>query len=871
MPGTWRRPTPVYWTAKDLHVRESALTGESLPVDKAAGDLPAGQHTIADASNSVFLGTAVQTGIGTAVIVRTGKDTAFGAIAQRLATRPPETEFGRGIRHFGLMITRVIMLLVLFVLLVNIVLHRPLLESFLFSVALAVGMTPEMMPMIITITLAQGARRMARKKVLVKQLTAIEDFGSIEILCSDKTGTLTEGEIVLDRHVDVHGQDNDNVLRLVYLNSYFQAGIKSPLDDAILKHEHPAIAEYEKVDEIPFDFNRKRLSVVVRRGDEHLLITKGEAESVFAICGTVIIDGAPQPFDESRRAQAAETLKKLSADGYRALGVAVRKVEQQDAYALAAEQEMTLAGFAAFLDPPKEGIVAVLEALKKNGVSVVIMTGDNQYVTQKVAHDVGLPTDRIVTGDQVDTMDDAALAYQAEHGAIFARVSPEQKNRVILGLKARGHVVGYIGDGINDAPSLHTADVGISVMNGVDVAKDAAKIILLEKDLAVLNDGVIEGRRCFANIMKYIIMGTSSNFGNMFSMAAASLFLPFLPMLPTQILLNNFLYDTSQVAVPGDNVDPALLHKPKRWQIGFIRQFMTIIGPISSIYDFLTFGVLLWMFHAATNAPLFRTGWFVESLATQTLVVFVIRTAGNPFKSRPSGRLLIGVVAVSVVGAVLPYTPLGALAWVYPVAAVVAGCDCAAGPDLPVSGAGRQDLVLSPACVALIRAAPRDHSPIGKSFSANSTLCGPRFQTPPAPRAILQSPWQLSRKSKPTASTPFAPPAPAPMRARPFPASMPSNSALTPAPSSSPAKTPPNSRPSPSTTARPSTPWVPWRISSSKPSSPETGTAAATPASKPNSCVSWPPLRIPPRKTPSAPFSWPTPPRPTHWKRFSAA
>ncbi|HET6206690.1 MAG TPA: magnesium-translocating P-type ATPase [Terracidiphilus sp.] len=659
--------------AKDLHVRESGLTGESLPVDKAAADLSGGQHGIADAGNSVFLGTAVQTGIGTAVIVRTGKDTAFGEIAQRLAARPPETEFGRGIRHFGLMITRVIMLLVLFVLLVNIVLHRPLLESFLFSVALAVGMTPEMMPMIITITLAQGARRMARKKVLVKQLSAIEDFGSVEILCSDKTGTLTEGEIVLDRHVDAHGQDNENVLQLAYLNSHFQAGIKSPLDDAILKHEHPAIAEFEKVDEIPFDFNRKRLSVVVRRGSEYFLITKGEAESVFGICATAIVDGAPQLFDESRRAQAAETFQKLSSDGYRTLGVAFRKVDQQHGYALAEEKGMTLAGFAAFLDPPKEGIVAVLEALKKNGVSVVIMTGDNQYVTQKVVHDVGLATDRMVTGNQVDTMDDAALAYQAEHGAIFARVSPEQKNRVILGLKARGHVVGYIGDGINDAPSLHTADVGISVMNGVDVAKDAAKIILLEKDLAVLNEGVLEGRRCFANIMKYIIMSTSSNFGNMFSMAAASLFLPFLPMLPTQILLNNFLYDTSQVAVPGDNVDPALLHRPKRWQIGFIRQFMTIIGPISSLYDFLTFGVLLWLFHASSNAALFRTGWFVESLATQTLVVFVIRTAGNPFQSRPSGRLLMGVVAVTAAGALLPYTRLGVLLGFTPIPLALLG------------------------------------------------------------------------------------------------------------------------------------------------------------------------------------------------------
>ena len=643
---------------RDLHVRESSLTGESLPVEKIANDLPQGKHGIGDASNSVFLGTAVQTGIGTAVIVCTGRATAFGAIAERLAMRPPETEFGRGIRHFGLMITRVIMLLVLFVLLVNIVFKRPLLESFLFSVALAVGMTPEMMPMIITVTLAQGARRMARKKVLVKQLAAIEDFGSVEILCSDKTGTLTDGEIVLDRHVNVHGTDDDDVLRFIYLNSYFQAGIKSPLDDAILKHERPAIVEYEKVDEIPFDFNRKRLSVVVRRGGEHLLVTKGEAESVFASCETVTIDGAPQPFDDSRRAQAAETFQKLSADGYRTLGVAVRQVAKQDVYTPAAEQGMMLAGFAAFLDPPKEGILCVLEALKQNGVAVVIMTGDNQYVTKKVAHDVGLEADRIVTGNQIDTMDDAAVAYQAENGAIFARVSPEQKNRVILALKARGHVVGYIGDGINDAPSLHTADVGISVVNGVEVAKDAAKIILLEKDLAVLNDGVIEGRRSFANIMKYIVMGTSSNFGNMVSMAAASLFLPFLPMLPTQILLNNLLYDVSQVSIPTDTVDAALLRRPKRWQIGFIRQFMMIIGPISSIYDFLTFGLLFWVFQASANPSLFRTGWFVESLATQTLVVFVIRTAGNPFKSRPSWPLLIAVLAVVAVATGLPYSPL---------------------------------------------------------------------------------------------------------------------------------------------------------------------------------------------------------------------
>jgi Mg2+-importing ATPase len=646
---------------KDLYVRESVLTGESLPVEKTATDLSKGRHGIADASNSVFLGTAVQTGIATAVVVRTGKDTACGAIAHRLAMRPPETEFGRGVRHFGMMLTWVTISLVLFVLLVNILFHRPVLESFLFSVALAVGMTPEMMPMIITVTLAQGAKRMTRKKVLVKQLAAIEDFGSIDILCTDKTGTLTEGEIVLDRHVNFQEEDNENVLQFVYLNSHFQAGIKSPLDDAILKHEAPSIVGYDKVDEIPFDFNRKRLSVVVRHLDNYLLITKGEAESVFAICDTVMVDDIPQPFDDSRRAEANATLQKLGAEGFRALGVAVLKVGRQDAYTVVTEHAMTLLGFAAFLDPPKDGVLSVLSALKQNGISVVVMTGDNQYVTQKIAHDVGLDADRILTGTQIDAMDDPAVAYQAEHGAIFARVSPEQKNRVILALKGRGHVVGYMGDGINDAPSLHTADVGISVMNGVNVAKDAAKIILLEKDLAVVNDGVLEGRRSFANIMKYIIMGTSSNFGNMFSMAASSLFLPFLPMLPSQILLNNFLYDVSQVSIPSDNVDAAMVRKPKRWQIGFIRQFMMIIGPISSIYDFLTFVVLLRVFHASTNESLFHSGWFVESLATQTLVVFVIRTAANPLKSRPSRQLLISVLAVVAVATLLPYTPLGRL------------------------------------------------------------------------------------------------------------------------------------------------------------------------------------------------------------------
>ncbi len=642
---------------KDLYVRESALTGESMPVEKEAKDLAGGTHGVTDAENSVFLGTAVQSGIARAVVVRTGAKTAFGAIAQRLAERSPETEFDRGIRQFALMITRVILFLVTFAFFVNIGFKRPLLESFLFSVALAVGLTPELLPMIISVTLAQGAKRMAKKKVIVKQLASIENFGSMEILCSDKTGTLTIGEVVLERQVNVRDEENDQVLQMIFLNSYFEAGVRSPLDDAILKHERPDIHEYTKVEEIPFDFERRRLSVVVQKGDERILITKGAVENIFDVCTQVELDEKTCSMDEDCRSIAARTYEKLSSDGYRVLGVAVKSMPNQPSYGKADEKGMTLIGFAAFLDPPKEGVGKTIEALKRDGIDIVIMTGDNEFVTRKVARDVGIPADKIIVGSQMDVIDDAALAYQAEHGAIFARMSPEQKNRVITALHARGKVVGFLGDGINDAPSMHTADIGISVVNAVDVAKDAANIILMERSLSVLHDGVIEGRRSFANIMKYITMGTSSNFGNMFSMAAASLFLPFLPMLPIQILLNNFLYDVSQVSIPSDNVDKNLLHRPKRWRIDFIRQFMLIIGPISSIYDFLTFAILIFAFHA--NERLFHSGWFVESLATQTLVVFVIRTAGNPLKSRPGKQLTGAVLAIVAVSIALTYTGIG--------------------------------------------------------------------------------------------------------------------------------------------------------------------------------------------------------------------
>lgn len=645
--------------AKDLHVRESALTGESLPVEKTAKELGENKHSVIEAENSVFMGTSVQTGIGTVVVVKTGSSTSFGSIAAELSSRAPETEFDRGMRKFGLLITRIILLLVLFVFLVNIAFKRPLLESFLFALALAVGLTPELLPVIVSVTLSRGAKRMAAKKVIVKQLASIENFGSMEILCSDKTGTLTEGDIVLDKHVNIRGDDDDTVLSLIYENSFFESGIKSPLDDAILKHDHPALEQCTKIDEIPFDFDRRRLSVIIQHTQHRVLITKGAEETVLPICSTVCLDGKDQPFTEELRKTADDTHQKLSEQGYRVLAVAVRDVDVKDAYSKADETEMTLMGFAAFLDPAKPEARAALDALELDGISVVVMTGDNQYVTEKIAHDVDLPYKRIVLGSEVDVMDDAALAYQAENGAIFARVSPEQKNRVIMALKAKGRVVGFLGDGINDAPSLHAADIGISVVNGVDVAKEAANIILLEKDLGVLHEGVVEGRRSFANILKYIIMGTSSNFGNMFSMAAASLFLPFLPMLPTQILLNNFLYDMSQVAIPSDHVDESLLRQPKRWRIDFIRQFMLIIGPISSIYDLMTFATLIWFFHA--DQALFHTGWFVESLATQTLVVFIIRTASNPFASRASSQLTFTVLAIVAIGFILPYTELGRL------------------------------------------------------------------------------------------------------------------------------------------------------------------------------------------------------------------
>jgi Mg2+-importing ATPase len=563
-------------------------------------------------------------------------------------------------------------LLVLFVLLVSVVLHHNFMESLLFAVALAVGLTPEFLPMITTVTLGQGAVHMARKKVIVKHLEAMQNFGSIDVLCSDKTGTLTSGEMSLDQHVDPFGKPSERVFLLAYLNSLHETGVSNPLDEAIkgrhsdnpldtavLNHDHPDIHAYRKIDEIPFDFERRRVSIVVEHQGIRMLITKGAPESVLPVCSSYELNGQQNSLDEDARSRSEATYRAFCAQGFRMLAVAYSSVSAKDIYRADDERDLALAGFLTFSDPPLESAKVSLRALQQDGVEVKILTGDNELVTQHICSQVGLDSARIILGNELERMTDPALAHVVEQASVFARVSPAQKNRIILALKTRSHVVGYLGDGINDAPSLHAADVGISVSTAVDVAKDAADFILLERSLSVLHDGIIEGRKSFGNVMKYLLMGTSSNFGNMFSMAVAATFLPFLPMLPTQILLNNFLYDLAQVTIPTDKVDDTFIHKPQRWNVKMIRNFMIYIGPLSSIYDFLTFFALLRIFHASEQ--FFHSGWFVESLATQTLVIFVIRTARNPLRSRPSLALTLTTISVVLFGTVLPYTSLGAL------------------------------------------------------------------------------------------------------------------------------------------------------------------------------------------------------------------
>ena len=655
--------------AKDFFVNQALLTGEPYPVERHAGAPTDDAAWDAEADSAIFMGSSVVSGSARALVMRTAKRTAIGQIATSLEKPPPPTAFEIGTRRFGLLIMRLTLLLVLFTLLVNVAFHRPLLESFLFAVALAVGLTPELLPMVVSVTLARGAMRMAAQKVIVKRLTAIQDMGAMDVLCTDKTGTLTEAKIRLEKHVDPQGNESDRVLELAYLNSFFESGLKSPMDDAILAHQHIDVSGWTKIDEVPFDFERRRVSVLVERGADRLLIVKGAPEDVLRLCTHYECDSClrppdgrqqPKTFDTEAQAQVRALFDRLGADGFRVLAVATKREPETLVDAVVDdESELVLAGFAAFLDPPKASAKPALQALAASGVAVKIITGDNEQVARHVFGELGIPVTGVLTGAEIGAMNDDALRARVEDVNLFARANPQQKNRVLLALKARGHVVGYMGDGINDAPSLHTADVGISVDSAVDVAKQAAAMILLENDLNVLYAGIREGRRTFGNVMKYIMMATSPNFGNMFSMAAATLFLPFLPMLPLQILLNNFLYDLSELPIPLDNVDEQDLARPRRWDMAFIRDFMVCIGPISSIFDFLTFWLLLKVLHA--DETLFHTGWFVESLATQVLVIFVIRTRGSPFASRPHPALLLTSLGIVGVAMVLPFTPLAGM------------------------------------------------------------------------------------------------------------------------------------------------------------------------------------------------------------------
>lgn len=655
--------------SKDLHVQQAALTGESLPIEKEWRRMNTHPSTITESINVVLAGSSVISGFATAVVVNTGNQTLYGEIAQTLSKVSPKTEFEKGMTRFGIFISKLIFIMVIFVLVMNLYFHRPLLDSLLFSIALAVGLTPELLPMITTVTLSSGAVQLARKKVIVKNLAAIQNIGSIDILCSDKTGTLTTGVLTLEKSIGIHGDHSSSVRKLGYLMSLFGTEITNPFNTAVLKQnsvnpleptlleQPPDITAYQKIDELPFDFERRRSSIVVVKDQLSLLITKGAPEFILPICRYYDDAGVNKPFDSSSEQQAFDLFASLSQEGYRVLALASRHVEKAEHYSTAEEHEMIFMGFLVFYDPPLEEVHAVIQNLKHEGVAVKIITGDNEQVTHHVCNAVGLDTQSSLTGEQLNHIDDQALPSIAESTTIFARVSPMQKLRIINALRARGHVVGYLGDGINDAPSLHQADIGISVAGAADIAREAADIVLLERHLKVLLNGILLGRQSFGNVMKYLLMGTSSNFGNMISMALAVLFLPFLPMLPTQILLNNLLYDLSQITIPTDHVDSSLLRKPRHWEIDSIRQFMLYIGPISSIFDFLTFYVMLHFFNASES--LFQTGWFVESLATQTLVIFVIRTAKKPWQSQPSLPLTLTVLGIVALGIAIPYSPIG--------------------------------------------------------------------------------------------------------------------------------------------------------------------------------------------------------------------
>jgi len=669
--------------AKDLFVNQGSLTGESFPVEKSevetsaaeAASAPIALHSIA------FLGTSVESGSASAVVVATGRDTYLGSMAQSLQEPQTETAFDRGISRFTWLMLRFMLVMVPLVFVINGVTKGNWIQAFFFALAVAVGLTPEMLPMIVTVCLSQGAVAMGHKKVIVKRINAIQNLGAMDVLCTDKTGTLTTDRVVLERHCNAMLREDDGVLALAYLNSHFQTGLKNVLDRAVLAHTEThtqaGVCAFAKVDEIPFDFQRRIMSVVVRTPDgKDRIISKGAPESILPKCRSAELDGTFVPLDQ----QHIEKLKKehelLSADGFRVLAIATKDGEPRgtvagDAtpYGKADESDLILRGYVAFLDPPKEGANAAIQALQQHGVAIKVVTGDNDLVARKICKEVGLASDSVLLGDQIETMSAEELGDAAEKTTLFARVSPAHKQRIIQALQSRKHTVGFMGDGINDAPALHTADVGISVDTAVDIAKEAADMILLEKSLLVLDEGVIEGRKVFSNIIKYVRMGASSNFGNMFSVLGASVFVPFLPMLPVQILANNLLYDIGQTTIPTDTVDPERLVKPRRWDLGELTRFVLFIGPCSSVFDYTTFLMMLYLFNcwdistaqaAAHSASIFQSGWFVESLLTQTLIIHVIRTNKIPLlQSRSSWPVLVMSLIIMAVGVAIPFSPVG--------------------------------------------------------------------------------------------------------------------------------------------------------------------------------------------------------------------
>ncbi len=655
-------------SAKDLYLNQATLTGEAMPVEKMALPTPATIENPLEMHSTAFLGSNVESGTAMAVAIQTGKDTYFGSLAASLVGQRQLTSFDKGVNSFTWLMIGFMAVMVPLVFLFNGLSKGNWTEAFLFALAVAVGLTPEMLPMIVTVNLSKGAIAMSRKKVIVKRLNAIQNFGAMDVLCTDKTGTITQGKIVLERHLDVSGNDNDEILHYAYLNSYYQTGLKNLLDVAVLDHvglENDIVAggHYRKVDEIPFDFSRKRMSVVVANGQgQHILICKGAVEEIFRICTHVEVRGEVLPRLPEYDAKRKALIDQLNSEGFRVIALAykvIRDGRDDRAYAVRDEAELTLMGFLAFLDPPKDTAPEALAQLKQHDVQVRILTGDNELVTSTICRQVGLPVDKVLLGPSIEEMNDAQLTEAVDGVTVFAKLSPAHKERIIRALQQKGHVVGFLGDGINDAPALRAADVGISVDSAVDIAKESSDIILLETSLMVLEQGVVEGRRVFGNIIKYIKMAASSNFGNMFSVLGASLFLPFVPMLPIQVLTNNLLYDFSQTAIPTDNVDPEWLARPRKWAIGDIRRYIIFIGPISSIFDYLTYFIMLFVFNSWNNPALFHTGWFVESLFTQTLIIHVIRTNKIPFfQSRASMPLIITSLIIVAIGAWLPISPL---------------------------------------------------------------------------------------------------------------------------------------------------------------------------------------------------------------------